>query len=84
MLFCEFCGISKNNFFTEHLWTTASVKPMPTIFDLEEGNLSAESKYLRLPVSAPTKSPTKSVNKIGLSYLKNRTKSKIVMTLILR
>ena len=22
---CEFCGISKNIFFTEHLWTTASV-----------------------------------------------------------
>ena len=22
---CEFCEISKNNFFTEHLWTTASV-----------------------------------------------------------
>ena len=21
---CEFCEISKNNFFTEHLWTTAS------------------------------------------------------------
>ena len=21
---CEFCGISKNIFFTEHLWTTAS------------------------------------------------------------
>ena len=22
--FCEFCEISKNTFFTEHLWTTAS------------------------------------------------------------
>ena len=22
---CEFCDISKNTFFTEHLWTTASV-----------------------------------------------------------
>ena len=22
---CEFCGISKNNFLTEHLWTTASI-----------------------------------------------------------
>ena len=22
---CEFCKISKNTFFTEHLWTTASV-----------------------------------------------------------
>ena len=21
--FCEFCKIFKNNFFTEHLWTTA-------------------------------------------------------------
>ena len=24
VLFCEFCEISKNNFFTEHLWATAS------------------------------------------------------------
>ena len=24
---CEFCEISKNTFFTEHLWTTASVSP---------------------------------------------------------
>ena len=25
VFYCEFCEISKNNFFTEHLWTTASV-----------------------------------------------------------
>ena len=25
MFFCEFCEISKNTFFTEHLWTTASI-----------------------------------------------------------
>ena len=25
MFFCEFCEIFKNTFFTEHLWTTASV-----------------------------------------------------------
>ena len=24
VFFCEFCEISKNTFFTEHLWTTAS------------------------------------------------------------
>ena len=24
MFFCEFCEISKNTFFTEHLWATAS------------------------------------------------------------
>ena len=24
MFFCEFCEISKNIFFTEHLWATAS------------------------------------------------------------
>ena len=24
VLSCEFCEISKNTFFTEHLWTTAS------------------------------------------------------------
>ena len=32
---------------------------MPTIFDLEESNLLVESKYLKLPVSVPRKSPTK-------------------------
>ena len=25
VLSCEFCGTSKNTFFTEHLWTTASI-----------------------------------------------------------
>ena len=25
MLSCEFCEISKNTFFTEHLWATASI-----------------------------------------------------------
>ena len=25
VFFCEFCEISKNTFFTEHLWTTASI-----------------------------------------------------------
>ena len=34
---------------------------MPTIFDLEESNLSVESKHLKLPVSVPRKSPTKRV-----------------------
>ena len=27
VLSCEFCEISKNNFFTKHLWTAASVSP---------------------------------------------------------
>ena len=26
VLSCEFCEISKNNFFAEHLWTTASIE----------------------------------------------------------
>ena len=25
VFYCEFCEISKNTFFTEHLWATASV-----------------------------------------------------------
>ena len=29
---CEFCEISKNTFFTEHLWATASV--LPTLLKL--------------------------------------------------
>ena len=36
-------------------------KLMATIFDLEESNLSGESKHLKLPVSVPRKSPTKRV-----------------------
>ena len=32
MFFCEFCGISKNIFFTEHLWvTTSGVETIETI-----------------------------------------------------
>ena len=37
------------------------LKPMPTIFDPEESNLSAESKHLKFPVSVPRKSSTKRV-----------------------
>ena len=28
VFFCDFCEISKSNFFTEHLWTTASISPL--------------------------------------------------------
>ena len=34
---------------------------MPTIFDIEQSNVSVESKHLKLPVSVPRKSPTKRV-----------------------
>ena len=34
---------------------------MPTIFYLEESNLSVEFKHLKLPVSVPRKSPMKRV-----------------------
>ena len=34
---------------------------MPTIFDPEESHLSAESKYLKSPVSVPRKSSTERV-----------------------
>ena len=61
------------------------LKPVPTIFDPEESHLSAESKHLKSLVSVLRKSPTKEfINKISLSYLKNRTKSKVLMILILR
>ena len=35
---------------------------MSTIFDIEQSNLSVESKHLKLPVSVPRKSPTKTVD----------------------
>ena len=34
---------------------------MPTIFDIEQCNLSVESKHLKLPIFVPRKSPTKRV-----------------------
>ena len=37
------------------------LKRVPTIFDPEESHLSAESKYLKSPISVPRKSPTKRV-----------------------
>ena len=36
---CEFCEISKNTFFTEHLWTAASV--------LSRQNFSCKLNFLR-------------------------------------
>ena len=36
-VFCEFCAISKNIFFTKHFWATASDMSMnPTLFFLYE------------------------------------------------
>ena len=32
MFSCEFCEISKNTFFTEHLWTNDSISPLATSF----------------------------------------------------
>ena len=34
---------------------------MPTIFDVEQSNLSVESKHLKLPISVLRKSPTKRI-----------------------
>ena len=31
MFSCEFCEISKNAFFTEHLWATASGRHIPQV-----------------------------------------------------
>ena len=60
------------------------LKPVATIFDPEESQLSAESKHLKSPVSVPRKSRKDFINKISLNYLKNGTKSKVLMILILR
>ena len=34
MLSCEFCEISKNNFFPEHLWATASGLSLYDVLEL--------------------------------------------------
>ena len=62
------------------------LKPMPTIFDLEESNLSAESKHLKLPVSVSRKSLTKRVyQQDQLKLFEEQDKIKIIlMILILR
>ena len=61
--------ICRKHFFEPHHYKTGAEekrlrfakKLMPTIFDLEESNLSVESKHLKLPVSVTRKSPTKRV-----------------------
>ena len=61
------------------------LNPVPTIFDPEESHLSAESKYLKSPHQFLECHQRKEfINKICLRYVKNRTKSKVLMILILR
>ena len=38
---CEFCEVSKNTFFTEHLWATASAHYKAQIFDYIEWRMQA-------------------------------------------
>ena len=45
---------------------------MPTIFDPEDSHLSAESKYLKLPIPVPRKSPTKRCNDVTNSWLDDK------------
>ena len=60
------------------------LKPMPPIFDPEDSHLSAESKLLKSPVSFQESHQRKElINKINLSYLKNRTKSTVLVIFIL-
>ena len=60
------------------------LKPVPSIFVPEDSRLSAESKHLKSPVSFQESHQRKEfINKINLSSLKNRTKSTVLMILIL-
>ena len=47
---CEFCEVSKNTFFTEHLWATASVI-------MRRQNLSQQSTFLN-KLYQPEENPT--------------------------
>ena len=47
MFSCEFCEIFKNNFFTEHLWATAS--KVLNVIRIQNHN-ALEQKYLFLNV----------------------------------
>ena len=53
MFSCEFCQISKNTFFTEHLWTTASRNfEIKALRQMHEGNkeLIKESRDLKIRI----------------------------------
>ena len=61
MFSCEFCGISENNFFTEHLWTTASALsdyyfadlPRPSRDDLNNIGNNDDGTLLPPPPPSP-------------------------------
>ena len=42
VLSCEFCAISKNTFFTEHVWATASDHRLLLNYTIEENNYSSQ------------------------------------------
>ena len=50
---CEFCEISKNTFFTEHVWATASTALYILEYQLNEG--------IQLGIQNPAKHPFASV-----------------------
>ena len=56
MFSCEFCQISKNTFFTEHLWATASI--------LREGR-----RLKQIEISIISKLHNESNNKMFLHFL---------------
>ena len=61
VFYCEFCQISKNTFFTEHLWATASVIPQfhdfmaTSVVSVQKGKQKGEKKLqfheLRMSIS---------------------------------
>ena len=46
---CEFCEISKNTFFTEHLWTTASVTYTKKLYREDPENVRDEMEEKKIP-----------------------------------
>ena len=67
---CEFCEISNNTFFTEHLWIPASVKRMFTLkFLYDESNF-----FLLYTKACSTETKDiKWINSLQMLYLRSGT-----------
>ena len=67
MFSCEFCEISKNTFFTEHLWATAS--EITLVEDNE--NIMSDDKLVPEELNSFFQNATKTLNIIENLYLTN-------------
>ena len=67
---CEFCKISKNTFFIEHLWTTASELANIHFLYYDPKNIYEQMWPQSLPAKTSKSDPTKAPNcgECGIKY----------------